>query len=83
MNTGKGIVLKLISAVLFAVMSALVRFLGDGMMPDGDYAGGPMADVISNTSLLSADDRAAMANYIASLPPTVGPTKPPKKEKKD
>jgi drug/metabolite transporter (DMT)-like permease len=28
MNTGKGIVLKLISAVLFAVMSALIRFLG-------------------------------------------------------
>ena len=28
MNTGKGIVLKLISAVLFAVMGALVRFLG-------------------------------------------------------
>ena len=27
-NTGKGIVLKLISAVLFAVMSALVRLLG-------------------------------------------------------
>jgi hypothetical protein len=24
-----------------------------------------------------------MANYIASLPPIVGPTKPPKKEKKD
>ena len=61
----------------------IASFLGDGMMPDGDYAGGPMADVISNTSLLSADDRAAMANYIASLPPTVGPIKPPKKEKKD
>jgi drug/metabolite transporter (DMT)-like permease len=29
MNTGRGILLKLISAVLFAVMSALVRFLGD------------------------------------------------------
>ena len=28
MNTGKGIVLKLISAVLFAVMSALIRYLG-------------------------------------------------------
>jgi hypothetical protein len=42
-----------------------------------------MADVISNTSLLSAEDRAAMANYIASLPPTIGPPKPPKKEKKD
>jgi mono/diheme cytochrome c family protein len=61
----------------------IASFLGDGMMPDGDYAGGPMADVINNTSLLSADDRAAMANYIASLPPIVGPTKPPKKEKKD
>ena len=61
----------------------IASFLGDGMMPDGDYAGGPMADVISNTSLLSAEDRAAMANYIASLPPTIGPPKPPKKEKKD
>lgn len=28
MNTGKGILLKLISAVLFAVMAALVRYLG-------------------------------------------------------
>jgi drug/metabolite transporter (DMT)-like permease len=28
MNTGRGIVLKLISAVLFAVMSALIRYLG-------------------------------------------------------
>ncbi len=28
MNTGKGIVFKLISAVLFAVMSALIRYLG-------------------------------------------------------
>ena len=28
MNTGKGIVLKLISAVVFAVMSALIRYLG-------------------------------------------------------
>jgi hypothetical protein len=53
------------------------------MMPDGDYAGGSMTDVISNTSLLGADDRAAIANYIASLPPTVGPPKPPKKEKND
>ena len=28
MNLGKGIVFKLISAVLFAVMSALIRYLG-------------------------------------------------------
>jgi mono/diheme cytochrome c family protein len=57
----------------------IASFLGDGMMPDGDYAGGAMADVINNTSLLSAEDRAAMANYIAALPPVAGPPKPPKK----
>src|ERR1700686_571929 len=28
MNTGKGILLKLVSAVLFALMSALIRYLG-------------------------------------------------------
>jgi mono/diheme cytochrome c family protein len=61
----------------------IASFLGDGMMPDGDYAGGPMADVINNTSLLGADDRAAMANYIAALPPVEGPPKPPKKQNKN
>jgi mono/diheme cytochrome c family protein len=61
----------------------IASFLGDGMMPDGDYAGGPMTDVINNTSLLSADDRAAMANYIATLAPVAGPPKPPKKENKN
>jgi drug/metabolite transporter (DMT)-like permease len=30
MNTGRGIILKLISAVLFAMMSALIRYLGAG-----------------------------------------------------
>jgi mono/diheme cytochrome c family protein len=57
----------------------IASFLGDGMTPDGDFAGGPMADVINNTSLLSAEDRAAMAAYIVSLPPVEGPPKPPKK----
>jgi mono/diheme cytochrome c family protein len=61
----------------------IASFLGDGMMPDGDFAGGPMADVIGNTSLLSGEDRAAMAAYIASLPPTEGPPKPPKPDKTD
>jgi len=56
----------------------IASFLGDGMTPDGDFAGGAMTDVISNTSLLSAEDRAAMAAYIASLPPVAGPPKPPK-----
>lgn len=58
----------------------IASFLDDGMNPAGDYAGGAMAEVIRNTSQLSADDRAAIANYVYSLPPVVGPTPPPKKD---
>jgi mono/diheme cytochrome c family protein len=61
----------------------IASFLGDGMMPDGDYAGGAMAEVINNTSPLSGQDRAAIATYIAALPPVEGPPKPPKKEADD
>jgi mono/diheme cytochrome c family protein len=57
----------------------IASFLADGMMPSGDFAGGTMADVIRNTALLTIDDRAAIAAYIAALPPVVGPTPPPKK----
>jgi mono/diheme cytochrome c family protein len=48
-------------------------------MPDGDNAGGAMARVIKNTSELSPEDRAAIANYVKSLPPVEGPPKPKKK----
>jgi mono/diheme cytochrome c family protein len=58
----------------------IASFLGDGMTPNGDVAGGAMTEVIRNTSLVSAQDRAAMADYIASLPPRKGPTPPPKKQ---
>ncbi len=58
----------------------IASFLDDGSEPSGDYAGGAMTDVISNTSLLSAQDRAAIALYIASLPPRQGPRPPPKKK---
>ncbi len=57
----------------------IASFLSDGMNPAGDYAGGSMAEVVENTSLLSSDDRAAIAAYVASLPPVQGPTPPPKK----
>ena len=55
----------------------IASFLESGMTPSGDFARGEMAEVIRNTSLLSADDRAAIAIYIASLPPVQGPTPPP------
>jgi mono/diheme cytochrome c family protein len=57
----------------------IASFLSDGQYPDGDYAGGAMAEVIRNTSLLPAADRAAIAAYIVTLPPREGP-KPPKKQ---
>jgi mono/diheme cytochrome c family protein len=55
-------------------------FLETGQTPDGDNAGGAMARVIRNTSQLGSDDRAAIANYVKSLPPVEGPPKPKKKE---
>ena len=57
----------------------IAGFLSDGQYPDGDYAGGAMAEVVRNTSLLPATDRAAIAAYVATLPPREGP-KPPKKK---
>jgi mono/diheme cytochrome c family protein len=56
-------------------------FLETGEMPDGDKAGGSMARVIRNTSQLSPEDRAAMAEYLKSLPPVDGPPRPKKAEK--
>lgn len=57
---------------------SVASFLDDGQTPSGDYAGGEMAEVIRNTALLSAQDRDAIALYIASLPPRQGPKPPPK-----
>ena len=59
----------------------IAYFLETGQTPDGDTAGGSMARVIRNTSQLSAEDRAAMAEYIKSLPPVEGPPRPKKAEK--
>jgi len=58
-------------------------FLETGMTPDGDTAGGSMARVIKNTSQLSPADRAAMAEYLKSLPPVEGPPRPKSKTEKD
>jgi mono/diheme cytochrome c family protein len=54
----------------------IAYFLKTGELPDGDSAGGSMAPVIRNTSLLSDNDRAAMAAYLKSLPPVDGPVRP-------
>jgi mono/diheme cytochrome c family protein len=56
-------------------------FLETGELPDGDNAGGSMARVIRNTSQLPGEDRAAIAEYLKSLPPVEGPPRPPKAAK--
>lgn len=48
----------------------IVSMLEVGLLPDGDFAGGAMTDVIEeSTSKLSEDDRRAIASYLLSLPP--------------
>ncbi|UYO43689.1 cytochrome c [Rhodopseudomonas palustris] len=59
----------------------IAYFLETGMTPEGDSAGGSMAQVIRNTSQLGKDDREAIAAYIKSLPPVQGPVRPPRKAK--
>jgi mono/diheme cytochrome c family protein len=56
----------------------IAYFLETGSMPDGDSAGGPMARLIKNISQLAPEDRAAIAEYLKSLPPVEGPTPPNK-----
>jgi len=55
--------------------------LESGQTPDGDSVGGSMVAVIKNISQLNEADRAAIANYIKSLPPVEGPPKPKKADK--
>jgi mono/diheme cytochrome c family protein len=50
----------------------IAYLLESGMTPEFDSVGSTMADVVANTSKLSADDRAAIAGYIKSLPPRPG-----------
>ncbi|MFK4506096.1 cytochrome c [Bradyrhizobium daqingense] len=58
----------------------IADFLETGDMPEGDSASGAMRPVIKNLAQLTAEDRAAMAAYLKSLPPVDGPTPPKRKE---
>jgi mono/diheme cytochrome c family protein len=50
--------------------SDIEYFLDIGMLPDGDFAGSSMVDVIEeNTSKLTREDRLAIAAYLKSVPP--------------
>ena len=60
----------------------IASFLGDGMTPSGDFAGGAMADVVRNLEQIDKADRDAMATYIYALPAREGPTRPAKRPQK-
>ena len=54
--------------------SDIEYFLDIGMLPDGDFAGSSMGDVIEdNTSKLTREDRLAIAAYLKSVPPHESP----------
>jgi len=49
-------------------------FLASGQLPDGDYTGSLMTEVVDNaTSRLTASDRRAMAGYLRSVPALPAP----------
>jgi mono/diheme cytochrome c family protein len=56
----------------------IIYLLETGFTPENDSVGSSMADVVENTKLLSAVDRAAMAAYLKSLPPREGRPRKPK-----
>jgi len=50
-------------------LSDIEYFLDIGMLPDGDFTGSSMADVIEdNTSKLTREDRLAIAAYLKTVP---------------
>jgi mono/diheme cytochrome c family protein len=48
--------------------SDIITLLKDGQMPDFDFVGGAMAEIVRNTSRLDDADRRAIAVYLQSLP---------------
>ncbi len=55
-------------------VSDIEYFLDIGMLPDGDFAGSSMGEVIDdNTSQLTREDRLAIAAYLKSVPPRESP----------
>ena len=54
--------------------SDITYMLKSGFLPNGDYVGGAMTDVVEeSTGHLSDDDRAAIAAYLKNLKPLPGP----------
>jgi mono/diheme cytochrome c family protein len=46
----------------------IIALLKDGELPDGDFVGGAMTEIVRNTARLTDDDRRAIAAYLKSVP---------------
>jgi mono/diheme cytochrome c family protein len=51
----------------------VVRVLKTGQLPDGDFVGSLMGEVVNGTSKLTDADRQAIAVYLQSVPPLANP----------
>lgn len=51
----------------------ITELLKTGQLPDFDFVGSGMGEVVNGTAKLTAADRAAIATYVKSLPPIVTP----------
>jgi mono/diheme cytochrome c family protein len=76
---GDGFVPNITQKGLSLSEEQVIKLLKTGETPDGDTVGGEMGKVVANTGKLSAEDRAAIAAYIKSLPPVEGPKQPESK----
>ncbi len=54
----------------------VIRVLENGLLPDFDTVGGAMGEVVRAISKLNPADRAAIAAYLATLPPVSNPETP-------
>jgi mono/diheme cytochrome c family protein len=64
--------------------SELIEYLETGMTPDGDYAADVMAEVIDNgLKHLTREDRAAIVEYVRSVPPVENAVKKEKKKENE
>ncbi|MEO0379830.1 MAG: cytochrome c [Pseudomonadota bacterium] len=66
--SGKGTIPNITPAALDWSERDLVEYFTSGFTPDYDSAGGKMAEVVENLSLLPDSDRAAIAAYVKALP---------------
>ncbi len=67
--SGRGRIPGISPAQLDWLEADIAYYLETGFTPDFDTAGGSMASVVRNLSNLTAEDRNAIAAYVAALPP--------------